>query len=70
MVLIDYWKAYDMVPNMSNGELGIKHGGLLVSTVVCSCDDPSHHVGEKGEHWVQYWEGLEVDQPFVVLWMI
>ena len=41
-------------------------GGLLVSTVVSSRDDPSHHVVEKGEHLVQAWEGLEVDQPFVV----
>ena len=43
--------------------------GLLVSTVVYSRDIPSHHVVEKGKHWVQAWEGSEVDQ-FEAVWKV
>ena len=29
----------------------------IVSTVICSCNDPSHHVVvEEGQYWVQTWE--------------
>ena len=50
-------------------------GGLLVSTVVCSVNDPSHHVVEKGEYQVKLlkdWRfvnhSTSVDQPVVYGW--
>ena len=53
----------------SNGEVLTEVGGrmwnvpegILVSTVVCSCDDPFHHVVDKGEYRVQIWEGTDVE---------
>ena len=39
---------------------------LLVSTIVCSCNDPSRHLVEKGGHQVKACEGSEVDEQFVV----
>ena len=49
------WESNEIIP-----------GGILVSTVVCSCGYSSHPVVAKGEYWVQAWKGSEIDQPFAL----